>query len=137
MFSNLSNRERGDEWKYVSNGAAPHQPLLLLAVIGLYDQNPQRSNMVVLDDELERTFNSSFSIVVPSPHPTTIVMPFIALHNEPFWHLEKRRGAAEIVGANQERELISTKFTPVLVLTKISTSYCSCHTCALHCEKQS
>jgi hypothetical protein len=103
MFSNLSNRERADEWKYVSNGAAPHQPLLLLAVIALYDKDPQRSNMVVLDDELERIFESSFSIVVVPQHPTSVVMPFIALRNEQFWHLKKRRAEAEIEGRIRSR----------------------------------
>ena len=111
MFSDLSHRERGEEWNDISHGAAPHQPLLLLAVIALYDNHPERSNMIMLDAELERIFRSSFDEVVRSPHETSIVMPFVVLGKEPFWHLKQQGGVAEIGGQIKTRPVFDRVYS--------------------------
>jgi hypothetical protein len=95
MLAHLTNREQGSEWGEKFRGGAPHQPLLILAVIGLYEQNPGRSNFIVINEELQELFRRYFELVVVPYHPTSIIMPFLALREEPFWHLLRHPGVVE------------------------------------------
>lgn len=96
QFARLMNREQATEWVTISHGGAPHQPLLLLAVTELYEKNPERDNLIVLDSDLQKRFLRLFSTVVDPKRSPSIPMPFIALRTEPFWELIPRPGGGEI-----------------------------------------
>lgn len=94
-------------------GISPHKPCLLLAVIDLYDTEPERSNQIKFGPALIERYLRYFSAVKnenssPNPH-----LPFFHLRSDKFWHLIATQGqqpaldAATITSAGKLRELVS------------------------------
>ena len=87
-------RDTGPGWTAATIHAAPHKPVLLLAVIDLFETNPDRSH-VVSAEELRAPFARYSELVLPSKR-FDLQVPFEALRNEPggWWMLRRPEGDA-------------------------------------------
>lgn len=68
-------------------GGAPHKPVLLLAVIDLFEKGLLKNGYIDLSPELIRSFKTIWSKVVSSPHDPNFALPFYHMKSEPFWEL--------------------------------------------------
>ena len=74
-----------DNSKYL--GIAPHKPVLLLAVLRLYEENLIQNNEITPSPDLEAMFKQEWHAYVRSGHRLRLAMPFYHMKNEPFWYL--------------------------------------------------
>lgn len=71
-------------------GAAPHKPILLLAILDCIERGSITENVVVLTPELVATFHTYWRALVPeNTWSDKIVYPFRYLVHEKFWQLVK------------------------------------------------
>ena len=96
-----------------AHGAAPHQPLLLLAVIELIEQGQIQENKIFLAPNLAETFIKYWVKVVTDRKPD-IALPFFHLKGSGFWHLHPNTGyknalrvASRIRSVSRLREVIA------------------------------
>jgi len=84
-FSHILSLKRGVT-KY---GAAPHKPVLLLAVIKGFEDGLYHSREVEISDELLLNFHDLWSALVKTGHVPNFSLPFFHLKNEKgnFWEL--------------------------------------------------
>lgn len=70
-------------------GPAPHKPILLLAVIDLFESRDIKDNWIEPSEELVVRFQSIWTALVTSRHTPTFALPFFHLKNEKggFWEL--------------------------------------------------
>jgi len=70
-------------------GKAPHKPVLLLAVIELFENGELIENWIEITDSLVQTFLDIWATIVKTPHIPTFALPFFHLKNEKgqFWKL--------------------------------------------------
>ncbi|WP_167611458.1 HNH endonuclease [Maribellus sediminis] len=70
-------------------GKAPHKPILLLAVIDLFEEGEVSENWIEITDDLVQHFLDNWSVLVKTPHVATFALPFFHLKNEKgqFWRL--------------------------------------------------
>ncbi|NJM48876.1 MAG: HNH endonuclease, partial [Alkalinema sp. RU_4_3] len=68
-------------------GAAPHKPILLLAVIELIGLGKIRDNRIELSPELIATFLKYWSLLVVTKHQSNVALPFFHLKGDRFWFL--------------------------------------------------
>ena len=93
---------------------SPHKMCMLLAVIDLFDANPDRPNRVEYDPQLLDRFHSFFKTVsAPGDHPHPY-FPFFHLKSEGFWHLHALPEREQVL------EGLSTIRKPSQVLGNIS-----------------
>jgi putative restriction endonuclease len=71
----------------------PHKPVLLLAILDLFDRGVLAHNQVPLTPELVRTFNRYFAVVRHHNDRPTIDNPFFHLSGDGFWELVPQSGA--------------------------------------------
>ncbi len=95
-----------------AHGAAPHKPILLLAVIELIERGQIPENKIFLTPELAETFRE-YWLQVTDRRPD-ITLPFFHLKSDGFWHLHANPGyeqilnvVARIRGAARFREVIA------------------------------
>lgn len=82
-------------------GVSPHKICMILAVIDLYDFDPDRSNQIFYDQRLLERFRSYFETVKKSKQHANPYFPFFHLRGDRFWHLQPKPG--------RERELTALK----------------------------
>ncbi len=83
-FSNLRvNRARS---------IPPHKPILLLAVIELFEQGLLRKNQIFLSAELIAAFLKYWNNLGATSYRANIALPFFNMTNEGFWHLKAKPG---------------------------------------------
>lgn len=70
-------------------GKAPHKPVLLLAVIDLFESGEIVENWIEISDSLVQRFLDIWNVLVKTPHVPTFALPFFHLKNEKgeFWKL--------------------------------------------------
>lgn len=70
-------------------GKAPHKPILLLAVIDLFEEGEVSENWIEITDALVQHFLDNWDALVKTPHVATFALPFFHLKNEKgqFWKL--------------------------------------------------
>jgi len=95
-----------------AHGAAPHKPILLLAVIELIERGQIPENKIFLSPELAETFRE-YWLQVTDRRPD-ITLPFFHLKSDGFWHLHANPGYEQILnvvprirGAARFREVIA------------------------------
>ncbi len=95
-----------------AHGAAPHKPILLLAVIELIERGRIPENKIFLTPELAETFRE-YWLKITDRRPD-ITLPFFHLKSDGFWHLHANPGyekvlstASRIRGAARFREVIA------------------------------
>jgi putative restriction endonuclease len=79
-----------------ARSVSPHKPCLMLAVIDLYDTDPDRENRIYFEPTFIERYLQYFSIVGrdnqhPNPH-----LPFSRLWGDGFWHLVSNSDGARI-----------------------------------------
>ncbi|MBL1408700.1 HNH endonuclease [Sphingobacterium faecale] len=71
----------------MKNGGAPHKPILLLAVIKLFEEGTYFSNQLLIVPELVASFKRIWSQLVITKHDPILALPFYHMRSEPFWEL--------------------------------------------------
>ena len=96
-----------------AHGKAPHQPLLLLAVIELIEQGQIYENRISLSPDLAETFLKYWTKVV-TDRKSDIALPFFHLKSSGFWHLHPNAGyekalsiASRIRSTSRLREVVA------------------------------
>lgn len=82
-------------------GAAPHKPILLLAIIEGIEQKDIFSNRISITPELVLSFKNIWSKLVITPHTPNFALPFFHMKSEPFWKLVSLDGAVIPVTASR------------------------------------
>lgn len=74
---------------------SPHKMCMLLAVIDLFDAQPEHPNRIEYSPGLLERFRNFFDAVkAPGNHPNAY-FPYFHLHSEKFWHLHALPGREE------------------------------------------
>ncbi|WP_107040235.1 HNH endonuclease [Brumimicrobium mesophilum] len=91
-------------------GAAPHKPVLLLAIIEGVEKGDIISNRIVISPELVLSFKSIWSKIVFTNHSPNFSLPFFHMKSEPFWRLISLNGATiPVTSSNSIKSLRSLK----------------------------
>ncbi|MEO1296728.1 MAG: HNH endonuclease [Cyanobacteria bacterium J06636_16] len=75
-----------------SGNPAPHKPILLLAVIDLFEQGIIQRNEIYLSPDLTANFLKFWHRLVSTDHHSNIALPFFHLTGDKFWHLMPNPG---------------------------------------------
>jgi putative restriction endonuclease len=75
-----------------SGKPAPHKPILLLAVIDLFEQDIIQRNEIYLSPDLTANFLKFWHRLVSTDHHSNIALPFFHLTGDKFWHLMPNPG---------------------------------------------
>jgi putative restriction endonuclease len=81
-------------------GAAPHKPILLLAIIEGIEKGDIISNRIAITPELVLYFKDIWSKLVTTAHSPNFALPFFHMKSEPFWRLISLDGAVIPVTAS-------------------------------------
>lgn len=80
-FANL----RCDKSKF---GVAPHKPVLLIAIIRLFQYGKLNNSQIAITPDLEHEFEQAWYEFVKTPHRMNLGLPFYHMRNERFgWRL--------------------------------------------------
>ncbi len=71
----------------LKNGGAPHKPILLLSVLGLFSRGLFYNNEIRILPELVALFKSNWNKLVDTNHHPIFTLPFYHMNSEPFWKL--------------------------------------------------
>lgn len=93
----------------IVGGKAPYQPLLLLAVIELIEQNLIQSNRIYLSLELISTFAKFRSQFSPPNYQADLAQPFFFLSRakDPFWYLQPKSGYENVLESGAKLNRLS------------------------------
>ena len=78
-------------------GVAPHKPILLLAVIDLFEKGLISGAYIEISSALEHAFSQQWDNYVKSAHQKRLATPFYHLSNEGFWTLDTHPNFDEIM----------------------------------------
>jgi putative restriction endonuclease len=92
LFSSLKTDKSKSRWDSRTTFHAPHQPLLLLAVIDRFAEGAYSTNLIEFDDDLSELFTIYWALVDPPSVWGNIAMPLYHLPSSGFWHLLPREG---------------------------------------------
>lgn len=70
----------------------PHKPIMLLAVMDLFESGRIRENRIEFEPELLERFKAYFDIVKSGDDSPTPLLPFFHLRGDKFWHHHPRPG---------------------------------------------
>ncbi len=70
----------------------PHKPILLLAVIELFEQGLLQKNQIYLSAELIAAFLKYWDRLGSTSYRANIALPFFNMTNEGFWHIKAKPG---------------------------------------------
>lgn len=89
ILSDLNLGKGKGQYSELTFNLSPNKPLLLLALLDLFDQGRVTTNLIQYTEELDDAFNLYLSRVLPEVRNTTGILPFYHLKNEKggFWHL--------------------------------------------------
>ena len=90
-----------------ARGVAPHKPILLLAVIDLFEQENLYRNEIYLSPELTANFLKFWHRFVSSDHHSNIALPFFHLSSDKFWHLMPNPGFEPTIKARVKLRTLS------------------------------
>lgn len=87
----------------------PHKPLLLLAVLGLYESGELIENKILFDDKLNTKFCYYFSIIAQDDDLPILSSPYFHLRTSEFWKhkivmgMEEEYQRTQHVGAGSKK----------------------------------
>lgn len=88
-------------------GAAPHKPILLLAIIDGIEKGEVFTNRISISPELVLSFKDIWSKLVVTSHTPNFALPFFHMKSEPFWRLVSLNGAVIPVTASRSVKSLS------------------------------
>jgi putative restriction endonuclease len=95
------------------NGGAPHKPILLLSVIGLFEQGVYFNSEIHILPELVSSFKSHWSKLVETNHNQIFALPFYHMSSEPFWKLLPNLGCEKWIQAKGSMRSFSNLKTAI------------------------
>ena len=99
-FAHLrTDRSRG--WTTVTQGQAPHKPILLLSVLDLFAQGHVTANLIEITPELGELFAAYWTKVLPERRGS-LALPFFHLRTSGFWHLLPQPGQEAALQATRQ-----------------------------------
>ena len=90
QFASLSVNKNRKSWTADTTHRAPHKPLLLLAVLDLFEQGSLTANLIELTPELGELFSIYWHKLRPPSQRGNIAYPFFYLQSDRFWQLQPR-----------------------------------------------
>lgn len=90
-----------------ARGTAPHKPILLLAVLDLFEKSKFSRNEIYLSPELTANFLKFWHQFVASDHHSNIALPFFHLTGDTFWHLMPNPGFEAAIQARVKIRTLS------------------------------
>lgn len=96
-FGELRKDKNSSKYPKHTRHAAPHKPLLLLAVIDLFAEESIKENLIPLTPLLHDTFNGYWDRVMPEGWRGNIAMPFYHLTGDGFWYLIPLPGKEDVI----------------------------------------
>jgi len=106
--------DRNSPWPESSYGRSPYKPLLLLAVIDLFEQGAITTNLIQLTPDLGELFNLYCAIVLPADQKGNIAMPFYHLTGDGFWHLIPLPGQELVIQSGKKLRTVAQLAESVL-----------------------
>ena len=82
-----------------AHGVAPHKPILLLAVMELFERNAIAENRIDLSPQLNHTFLKYWSYLGSASHKPDIARPYFHMKSGKFWHLVPKPGFEGVLAA--------------------------------------
>jgi putative restriction endonuclease len=79
---------------------APHKPILLLAVIDLFEQGAVTNNKIELSPQIVESFLKFWHLV--SLEKPRIFLPFFHLKSDKFWHLHAKAGNEQLLAMTKQ-----------------------------------
>jgi len=70
----------------------PHKPLMLLAVLDLFDEGVMQANRIYFDQALVELFGDYFRAIALDSDWCQPAPPYFHLRSSPFWHLQAKEG---------------------------------------------
>ncbi|MCR9171580.1 MAG: HNH endonuclease [bacterium] len=96
--------------KSKDRGAAPHKPILLLAVIKGIEKGEVCSNVIEITPELVLDFKDIWSQLVITNHTANFALPFFHMKSEGFWSLNAKNDTlVPITSSNSIKSLSALK----------------------------
>lgn len=89
-YLNQLKKLRRDKNK--TRGAAPHKPVLILAIIEGIQEGDIFNNRIEINPDLVLSFKDIWSKVVFTEHTANFALPFFHMRSEPFWRLVSLHG---------------------------------------------
>jgi putative restriction endonuclease len=85
----------------VGDHERPHKPVMLLAVLDLFEQGIMKENKITYSPELLELFAEYFEVVRTADDKPTPINPFFYLRSDGFWHHHPKPGKEQILLALQ------------------------------------
>jgi putative restriction endonuclease len=98
QFARLSVNKNRKMWTAATTYRAPHKPILLLAVLDLFEQGSLPTNLIELTPELGELFAHYWHRIRPPSQRGQITYPFYHLQSDGFWQLLPRPGPGSGAG---------------------------------------
>lgn len=98
-FKKLRSDVVTGRWTALTNGRAPHKPLLLLAVMDLFAEGVITTNRIEATCELAELFTLYWAKVSRPDQRSSIGFPFLHLQSSRFWHLVAVPGKESLLTA--------------------------------------
>lgn len=94
-----------------ANGSAPHKPILLLALISLFEDGLISENKIPISAELISAFQKIWlELVKEDKWQPRFFLPFFHLSNDGFWHLSLKNGAkVELTSSYSPKSLVALR----------------------------
>jgi putative restriction endonuclease len=84
-------RDGNGGWGPGTNGKAPHKPIMLLAVLDLFEAGHLNQNLIPFDEALLDAFDCYWQLCCPG-RPTNPLQPYWYMKASPFWRHAAKRG---------------------------------------------
>ncbi len=101
-FASLRTDKNRSRWPVITHHQAPHKPLLLLAVLDLFECQVIQANLIEVSGDLMDGFDTYWGRVMEESRPTTLVLPFYHMRSEGFWHLVPFPGKARALAQTSQ-----------------------------------
>ena len=96
-FAGLRRDVSRARWTESTRDGAPHQPLLLLSVLDLFEQSRITSNLIELAPDLGELFTRYWTPILPPHRRGNLTLPFFHLPSDGFWQLVPKPGKQDVV----------------------------------------
>jgi len=97
----------------MKNGGAPHKPILLLAIIRLFENGIFTNNQIYVLPELVASFKANWSKLVTTNHFPIFALPFYHMSSEPFWKLVPNAGCEKWIESKSSMRSLGNLTTAV------------------------
>lgn len=98
LFASLHTDKSASRWPDRTRNRAPQKPILLLAVLDLFELGKINSNLIEINEDLLDLFDEYWMQALPFTKPSTLAMPFVRMESEGFWYVVRRKEGESLLG---------------------------------------